>query len=120
MTEQNVFIEMLLYHRQVYWPRLYTLSAWYYLASRILITIIVLWTWWDWHDCVFLDGIHNSVFVYALFVFIPPVTIILNMTQMTTVVSLFGIAAKVRKKLQEHRKIKRILQDAADVTARTV
>jgi len=99
-TEQNVFIEMLAYHQKVYWPMCYTLSAWYYLVTRFGVTIMSLWSWWDCYDLVFRSGSHNSPFVYALWFFVPFANAILNATQLTTVGSLFGIAATVRKRLQ--------------------
>lgn len=99
-TEQNVFIEMLAYHQKVYWPICYSLSAWYYLVTRVVVTILSLWSWWGCYDLVFHSGSHNSPFVYALWLFVPFANAILNATQLTTVSSLFGIASTVRKRLQ--------------------
>jgi hypothetical protein len=100
-TEQNVFLEMLAYQRQIYWPKVYAISAWYYLLTRICITIISLWTWWDCYDSVFSDSRHNSVVVYAFWLFVPMANMILNITQLTTVQSLFGIARTVRQRASE-------------------
>lgn len=107
-TEQNVFIEMLAYHRKIYWPTLYRLSAYYYGLSRLAITIISMWTWCDSYALVFQDGLHNSAAVYGLRLFIPLANVILNVTQWSTLTSLFGIAAAVRKKsaeLQQQREV---------------
>jgi Ca2+-binding EF-hand superfamily protein len=100
-TEQNVFLEMLAYQRKIYWPRVYWFSAWYYLLTRICILSISMWTWWDCYDSVFSDSRHNSVVVYAFWLFVPMTNIILNITQLTTVQSLFGIARTVRQRASE-------------------
>merc|ERR550514_1425357 len=52
-TEQNVFVEMLAYHMKIFWPTLYTMSAWYYLVTRLTITVMSLWSWIDCYDVVF-------------------------------------------------------------------
>merc|ERR1711904_723147 len=56
-TEQNVFLEMLAYQRQIYWPRVYIFSAWFYLLTRIFVAILCMWAWWDTYDSVFNDSL---------------------------------------------------------------
>jgi hypothetical protein len=96
-TEQNVFVELLLYHLHYEYVFWYYASAWYYVISRMFICALSLWTWWRAYDLVFTEDHNNFVIVYAFWIFIPPANLILNVTQLTTVVNLFGIAGKVKK-----------------------
>lgn len=96
-TEQNVFIEMLMYHRQIYWPRLYYLSAVYYTLTRLVITVLSLWTWRAMYDSVSTLP-HQSGLVYTLWLVLIPANFVLNFTQAHTVMSLIGIARSVAKR----------------------
>ncbi|CAE8616864.1 unnamed protein product [Polarella glacialis] len=102
-TEQNVFVEMLLYHRKVYIPCLYYASAWYYVLSRAAIMVLSMWTWWDMRHAAWTENVQNSWVCYSLWLFIPFANMILNFTQYTTVQSLFGIAARVAQRHGEAR-----------------
>eukprot|EP00442_Polarella_glacialis_P036826 CAMPEP_0115113980 /NCGR_PEP_ID=MMETSP0227-20121206/41756_1 /TAXON_ID=89957 /ORGANISM="Polarella glacialis, Strain CCMP 1383" /LENGTH=381 /DNA_ID=CAMNT_0002514237 /DNA_START=60 /DNA_END=1205 /DNA_ORIENTATION=+ len=102
-TEQNVFVEMLLYHRKVYIPCLYYASAWYYVLSRAAIMVLSMWTWWDMRHAAWTDNVQNSWVCYGLWLFIPFANVILNFTQYTTVQSLFGIAARVAQRHGEDK-----------------
>merc|ERR1711957_7892 len=97
-TEQNVFVEMLCYHLQMFsCPPLYFISAWYYALSRPLIMVASMWTWWDMRVVVIQKEHDQRAFVFALWLFIPAANLILNATQASTVVSLFGIAGVVSR-----------------------
>jgi hypothetical protein len=115
-TEQNVFVELLFYHlhfESVFW---YYASAWYYVISRMFICALSLWTWWLAYDVVFTEDHNNFVIVYAFWIFIPPANVILNITQLTTVVNLFGIAGKVKKRVAEKLKNKdSMINKCADI-----
>eukprot|EP00597_Dinobryon_sp_UTEXLB2267_P000405 CAMPEP_0170075374 /NCGR_PEP_ID=MMETSP0019_2-20121128/12519_1 /TAXON_ID=98059 /ORGANISM="Dinobryon sp., Strain UTEXLB2267" /LENGTH=380 /DNA_ID=CAMNT_0010286295 /DNA_START=1075 /DNA_END=2217 /DNA_ORIENTATION=+ len=95
-TEQNVFVELLFYYRSCfYWPVVYYLSAIYYLVSRIFIAALVFWTWEDAVRDAFTKYNFNSTAMFSVLLFIPFGNLILLMTQWSTIVNLFGIAAKV-------------------------
>jgi len=96
-TEQNVFIEMLMYHRQIYWPRLYYFSAVFYTLTRLVITVLSLWTWRAMYDSIATLP-HQSGLVYTLWLVLLPANFVLNFTQAHTVMSLMGIARSVAKR----------------------
>eukprot|EP00656_Telonema_subtile_P013030 TRINITY_DN16601_c0_g1_i3.p2 TRINITY_DN16601_c0_g1~~TRINITY_DN16601_c0_g1_i3.p2 ORF type:complete len:355 (-),score=88.03 TRINITY_DN16601_c0_g1_i3:453-1517(-) len=100
-TEQNVFIEMLMYHWPLNWHVCYSISAWYYLLSRIAIMGASIWTWWDCKDAIWDHAVQKPFLVYGLWLFVPSANLILNATQLTTVQSLFGIAKAVRLRVKE-------------------
>lgn len=108
-TEQNVFVEMLMYHWPLNWPLAYSCSAWYYLLSRVAIMVGSLWTWWECRQAVWDDAVEKPFLVYGLWLFVPSANLILNATQLTTVQSLFGIAKAVRKRTQEKSAVKTAL-----------
>lgn len=97
-TEQGVFVEMLLYHKRCYWAVAFTMNAWFYTVTRVAIAVASLWTWWEAKEVIFESGTHNNPLVYGLWIFVPFANLILNTTQATTVQSLFGIAASVRRR----------------------
>jgi len=99
-TEQNVFIGMLMYHRRLYWPRLYYLSAVCYTLSRLVVLVLSLWTWIAMYDSVATLP-HHSGLVYSLWLVLLPVNLVLNFTQVHTVISLFGIARSVAKRAKQ-------------------
>lgn len=101
LTEQNVFIEMLLYQRKMYMPRLFYFSAWYYLLTRIFIAVYVIICWLDMFEDVFQNHNHNIWVGYSMWAAIPVINLILNVTQWTTVTSLFGIARQVKKRCND-------------------
>merc|ERR1712137_1110354 len=103
-TEQNVFIQMLFYHKKLGWPNAFAFSAWYYAITRGFIAVMSVWTWWASKDCVFMSGSHNNFVVYSLWLFVPVANVILNITQITTIQSLFGIAASARKRANSSAK----------------
>jgi len=96
-TEQNVFATMLLYRAGIHLPRLFYASAWFYLLSRVFLLVLSLWSWWEARFVVFDRSIVDSWIVYSLWLAIPAINLVLNATQVLTVQSLFGLAAKVRK-----------------------
>jgi len=97
-TEQNVFVEMLCYQLQMYsCPWLYYISACYYALTRPVIMVASMWTWWEMRVVVIQEEYDQRAFVFALWLFIPAANLILNATQVSTVVSLFGIAGVVRR-----------------------
>lgn len=96
-SEQNVFIEMLLYQQKIYMPRLFLCSAWYYLLTRIVIAVYCIICWLDMFDEVFHDD-YNSWISYSMWAAVPIINLILNATQMTTVISLFGIARETKRR----------------------
>merc|ERR550537_126794 len=65
--------------------------------------VLSLWSWVQCYGTVFSNGAHNNALVYALWLFIPAANLILNATQLTTVTSLFGIAATVQKRLNDRQ-----------------
>eukprot|EP00657_Telonema_sp_P-1_P005203 TRINITY_DN22415_c0_g1_i1.p3 TRINITY_DN22415_c0_g1~~TRINITY_DN22415_c0_g1_i1.p3 ORF type:complete len:118 (+),score=26.32 TRINITY_DN22415_c0_g1_i1:552-905(+) len=89
-----------MYHWPLNYHKMYSVSAWYYLISRLAIMVGSLWTWWDAKDEVWDLPIRYPTIVYGLWLFVPFANIILNATQATTVRSLFGIARNVRRRLQ--------------------
>jgi len=95
-TEQNVFVTMLMYYRKVYLGKVFVLSAWYYLLTRMGFSLVVLWAWWGARDAVFSVNRHNNVIVYSLWLLYPTCNLMFNATQLLTVKSLFGIAKKVK------------------------
>jgi len=97
-TEGPVFLEMLFYQKQVYVPVMYYISAWYYALRLPIIFVFSMWTWWDLKDVVFNAVSNNSAAAYAFWIFIPICNLVLNATQFTTIVSLFGIAQNVQKR----------------------
>jgi len=97
-TEQNVFIEMLMYHRQIYWPRVYYASAVYYALTRLVVTVLSLWTWRKMYDSISTIP-HHSGLVYSLWLIFLPANMVLNFTQAHTVASMLGIARSVAKKV---------------------
>jgi len=100
-TEQNVFVEMLMYQRRIYLPKLFYLSAAYYFLTRAAIMIVSLRTWWETRDEVFGKSLADSWVVYSLWLFIPLANAVLNASQLTTVQSLLGIAASVWERCAE-------------------
>jgi len=103
-TEQNVFIELLMYHRKIYWPRMYFASAVYYALTRLTITVLSLWTWWEMHYPVSNIN-HNSGLVYSLWLVLLPANFLLNFTQIHTVQSLLGLARSVAKRVAMDRSV---------------
>ena len=68
ITEQNVFIQMLvrfararrahpgtvqMYQWPVNWYWVYVASAWFYLISRVGLMVLFYWTWWEWRHVAF-------------------------------------------------------------------
>jgi len=98
ITEQSVFVEMLMYHWPLNWWILYKVNAWYYMVTRLGIAVISLWTWWDAKHDVWNDPIMYPTIVVGMWLFVPAANLILNVTQYTTVVSLFGIAKNVERR----------------------
>lgn len=97
-TEQNVFIEMLMYHRRIYWPRMYYASAVYYALTRGIITVLSLWAWWEMYGSISKIQ-HKSGLVYSLWLVLLPANFVLNFTQVHTIQSLLGLARSVAKRV---------------------
>jgi len=98
-SEQNVLMEMLIYHRKVYCPRLYYASAMFYVIMRCIIAVLNFWAWLGMFDPVFNLYDHNSGLVYALWLSFVPANAMFIFTQIRTAVTLFGIADSVKKKV---------------------
>jgi len=103
-TEQNVVIEMLMYHRRIYWPCVYYISAVYYALTRLFIMVLCLWTWRTMYDSVSTIP-HQSGFVYSLWLVLLPTNILQNFAQALTFISLLGIAQRVAKKTAMYRPV---------------
>jgi Ca2+-binding EF-hand superfamily protein len=97
-TEQNVFIEMLMYHRRIYWPLMYYASAVYYALTRGIITVLNLWAWWEMYGSISKIQ-HKGGLVYSLWLVLLPANFLLNFTQLLTIQSLLGIARSVAKRV---------------------
>jgi len=107
-TEGSVFVTMLLYQRKVYIHAIFQVSAWFYALTRVFIVVMVWWTWLEMYDTVFSIHAHNSMVVYSFWAFMPMSNFILNATQILTVVSLFGIASRVKRRSKETPQTKKI------------
>ena len=104
-TEQNVFLTMLAHrsNKNTKWPNVLYANAISYVATRVVITALCFWTWSDGVRVVW-SGHPYSFYSYALSVFYPFASIILNVTQVQAIGAMFGIARKARKKTNEARK----------------
>lgn len=95
ITEQSVFLELLAYHAGWRSAPIYFANATCYATTRVAICALSLWTWWEGKDAIFNSSLHTGFHVYGVFFAVPFVNMLLNVTQMVTVVKLVGIAKKV-------------------------
>ena len=86
----------------------------YYAASRLAISGLTLWTWWAWRTAVFNSG-QNQLLAYSMYIFVPGANVLLNITQLTTVFDLLGIAKRVSRRARGLREEERQRSDAASV-----
>jgi len=108
MTEQNVFVTMLMYYKSIYWPNLFLASAWAYVATRLAIAAVCINAFSGVVAAGVLDRSaagqvqhpthHVLVYGYAL-VYVPAV-LILSAVQVASSRSLFGIARAVAAKAE--------------------
>lgn len=95
LTEQHVFLQLLLYQKGFYSVSWYSASVVFYAVTRAVIVCLAILSWYDTYDLVFRQG-YNSFVVYGLFLFTPISIIILAVTQVMTSLSLIGLTKKVR------------------------
>jgi len=94
-TEQNFFLTMLAYRSNfTMWLNAVYASAILFVVIRVVITAVGFWAWSD-AILVVWSGDPYSFISYAVLVFFPFGSTILNVCQVETVRALFGIAHKV-------------------------
>eukprot|EP00041_Stephanoeca_diplocostata_P012129 m.202339 g.202339 ORF g.202339 m.202339 type:complete len:495 (+) comp18825_c0_seq1:116-1600(+) len=95
-TEQCVFITMLMYRGKWFrYPILYGASAWFYVATRVFVTIVSIWSIHIPMMKYFVDHPISYTPFLAMILFGYPAIIVLNVVQFQTVQALFAIHKKV-------------------------
>ena len=101
VTDQNVFVGMLAYYSGVKKAWLFRASAWFYVCTRMAITVLCIVSFVDItnsDDRLDMWGTrHNSTIVYGWYAMALPTIITLNVVQLISAHALFGIARKVAR-----------------------
>ena len=101
ITEQNVFLGMVGYYSGVKRVWMYKASAWFYLISRVAITILCIVSFVQLSvsddDKDMFGNQHNSTIVFGWWAFYLPGVLVLGAVQIVSTQSLFGIARKIEK-----------------------
>ena len=101
ITEQNVFLGMVGYYSGLKRAWMYKASAWFYLISRVAITILCIVSFVQLSvsddDKDMFGNQHNSAIVFGLWAFYLPGVLVLGAVQIVSAQSLFGIARKIEK-----------------------
>jgi len=100
-TEQNVFISMLLYYNDSFWPGFFRASAWFYIVTRLLVSGLSVYFWSAMvHEGMFNREslVPNNWFVFGYWAFYLPAVGILTSVQVVSSKSLFGVARRVAEK----------------------